>query len=39
MPAKLNRIARLEDVQIQPLWLRITHWLNAFAVLIMVTSG
>jgi thiosulfate reductase cytochrome b subunit len=26
-------------VQVQPLWLRITHWLNAFAVLIMVTSG
>jgi thiosulfate reductase cytochrome b subunit len=27
------------DVQVQPLWLRITHWLNAFAILIMVTSG
>jgi thiosulfate reductase cytochrome b subunit len=26
-------------MQVQPLWLRITHWLNAFAVLIMVTSG
>jgi thiosulfate reductase cytochrome b subunit len=26
-------------VQVQPLWLRITHWLNALAVLIMVTSG
>jgi thiosulfate reductase cytochrome b subunit len=24
---------------IQPLWLRITHWINALAVLIMVTSG
>jgi len=24
---------------IQPLWLRITHWLNALAILIMVTSG
>jgi len=24
---------------IQPLWLRVTHWINAFAVLIMVTSG
>ncbi len=24
---------------VQPLWLRITHWLNAFAVVIMVTSG
>ena len=26
-------------MQVQLLWLRITHWLNAFAVLIMVTSG
>ncbi len=24
---------------IQPLWLRVTHWLNVFAVLILVTSG
>ncbi len=24
---------------IHPLWLRLTHWLNVFAVLIMVTSG
>jgi thiosulfate reductase cytochrome b subunit len=24
---------------VQPLWLRITHWLNAVAVLIMVMSG
>jgi thiosulfate reductase cytochrome b subunit len=24
---------------VQPLWLRITHWLNAFAILVMVTSG
>ncbi|MCI1047246.1 MULTISPECIES: cytochrome b/b6 domain-containing protein [Caballeronia] len=39
MPSKSQRLARLDDVQIQPLWLRITHWLNAFAVLIMVTSG
>lgn len=23
----------------QPLWLRVTHWLNAVAVLVMVTSG
>lgn len=29
--------ARLHPVQ--PLWLRITHWLNAFAILVMVTSG
>lgn len=24
---------------LQPLWLRVTHWLNAVAVLVMVTSG
>jgi len=24
---------------IQPAWLRVTHWVNAFAVFIMVTSG
>lgn len=24
---------------IHPLWLRLTHWLNALAMLIMVTSG
>ena len=24
---------------IHPLWMRISHWLNAFAVLILVTSG
>ncbi len=27
------------DRPIHPLWMRITHWLNAFAVLIMVASG
>ena len=27
------------DSAIQPLWLRVTHWINAIAVLIMVTSG
>ena len=26
-------------MQVQPLWLRITHWLNALAVLVMVASG
>ncbi|MCY1273126.1 putative protein-methionine-sulfoxide reductase subunit YedZ1 [compost metagenome] len=31
-------IARHADV-IHPRWLRLTHWLNALAVLIMVTSG
>jgi thiosulfate reductase cytochrome b subunit len=24
---------------VQPLWLRITHWVNALAILVMVTSG
>lgn len=24
---------------IQPLWLRVTHWINALAIVIMVTSG
>lgn len=27
------------SVALQPLWLRITHWLNAVAVLVMVMSG
>jgi thiosulfate reductase cytochrome b subunit len=27
------------NVPIHPLWLRVTHWLNAIAVLVMVTSG
>jgi thiosulfate reductase cytochrome b subunit len=27
------------DTPIHPLWLRITHWLNALAVLVMVASG
>jgi thiosulfate reductase cytochrome b subunit len=27
------------NVPIHPIWMRITHWLNAFAVLILVTSG
>ncbi|MGC8035267.1 cytochrome b/b6 domain-containing protein, partial [Salmonella enterica] len=25
--------------RIHPLWLRLTHWLNALAVVILVTSG
>src|SRR4051794_6928869 len=24
---------------VQPLWLRMTHWLNALAIVVMVTSG
>ena len=27
------------DTPIHPLWLRLTHWLNALAVLVMVASG
>lgn len=27
------------DGPVQPVWLRVTHWLNVLAVLIMVTSG
>ena len=27
------------DTPIHPLWMRITHWLNALAVLVLVTSG
>jgi thiosulfate reductase cytochrome b subunit len=29
----------LRDAPIHPLWLRVTHWLNAFAALIMMFSG
>lgn len=29
----------MTDAPIHPLWLRLTHWLNALAVLVMVTSG
>ena len=34
-PTQLDR----SNAPIHPLWMRITHWLNAIAVLIMVTSG
>jgi thiosulfate reductase cytochrome b subunit len=34
----VNQPAR-HDVQVQPLWLRITHWINAIAIAIMVMSG
>jgi thiosulfate reductase cytochrome b subunit len=39
MPVIEKRNARQLSMQVQPLWLRITHWLNALAVLVMVTSG
>lgn len=31
--------AKQKPAIVHPLWLRLTHWLNALAVLIMVTSG
>jgi thiosulfate reductase cytochrome b subunit len=30
---------RRTDTPIHPLWMRITHWLNALAVLVLITSG
>ncbi|WP_434642195.1 cytochrome b/b6 domain-containing protein [Klebsiella sp. I138] len=30
---------QITPVTIHPLWLRVSHWLNAFSILIMVTSG
>ena len=34
------QLAQPKDGQrIHPLWLRLTHWLNALAVVILVTSG
>ncbi|MDR5739079.1 MULTISPECIES: cytochrome b/b6 domain-containing protein [unclassified Caballeronia] len=29
----------MQQGTLQPLWLRITHWLNAIAIVVMVTSG
>nr|WP_244816776.1 cytochrome b/b6 domain-containing protein [Caballeronia sp. Lep1P3] len=29
----------MQQRTLQPLWLRITHWLNALAIVVMVTSG
>ncbi len=37
--SSLTRQPPKHSVSLQPLWLRITHWLNALAVLIMVMSG
>lgn len=37
--SSLTRQPPKRSVSVQPLWLRITHWLNALAVLIMVMSG
>lgn len=32
-------IFQVKPAQVHPLWLRVCHWLNALAMLIMVTSG
>ncbi|RZL90928.1 MAG: cytochrome b/b6 domain-containing protein [Variovorax sp.] len=38
--APMNRDAtHRPDAPIHPVWMRITHWLNAVAVLVLVTSG
>src|ERR1700712_1218050 len=38
--AAMNRDVRApRSPPIHPLWMRITHWLNALAVLVLVTSG
>lgn len=34
-----GRSRNAEGRPIQPLWVRLTHWLNALAVLVLVTSG
>ena len=34
-----NRAASVASKSSHPAWLRLTHWLNALAVLVMVTSG
>jgi thiosulfate reductase cytochrome b subunit len=39
MTLEYESTARKGRDTIHPLWLRLTHWLNALAVLIMVTSG
>jgi len=34
-----TRAASVAPKSSHPAWLRLTHWLNALAVLVMVTSG
>jgi thiosulfate reductase cytochrome b subunit len=34
-----ERTATLADAPIHPLWVRITHWINAFAIIVMIGSG
>lgn len=38
-PSSIQILARREQHTIHPWWLRMTHWLNALAVFIMLTSG
>lgn len=35
----MNQAPSSDQTVIHPLWLRLTHWLNAVAVLVLVTSG
>lgn len=37
--ATATRTGNVATRPIHPVWMRITHWLNAFAVLVLVTSG
>jgi thiosulfate reductase cytochrome b subunit len=39
MSNPINHEIALSHMTIQPAWVRITHWINALAVVLMVTSG
>ena len=39
MSNRINHEAALSHATIQPAWVRITHWINALAVVLMVMSG
>jgi thiosulfate reductase cytochrome b subunit len=39
MPAVIRREIALNPTTIQPVWVRITHWINALAVVLMAMSG
>ena len=39
MGKRINHEAALSHATIQPAWVRITHWINALAVVLMVMSG
>lgn len=34
-----SKVVKRSELVVHPLWLRITHWINAFAVVVMVSSG